>query len=88
MGKRHVRHPEAVMAERAGLAPESTLPRKGWMPDYGWLVIFFITKEDKRYRDYPPGTERELVVEDTLLRLKELRPNNGALIIRKDGHRR
>jgi hypothetical protein len=77
------------MAERAGLAPESTLPRKGWSPDYGWFVIFF-TDDERRYRDYPPGSDRELVVSEVMLTLKENRRlfTRGALIIRKDGRKR
>jgi hypothetical protein len=68
---RQARHPEAVAVERAGLAPESTLLRKGWRPDYGWFVVFYKYDGARTTRDYPPGTERELVTEETRLTLRE-----------------
>lgn len=84
MGSRHVRHPEAVALERAGLAPPSTLPRKGWQPDYGWVVIFY-TADGFHTHHHPPGSDLELVREETRLTLRSNSKYTKAWIKQKDG---
>ena len=86
MGKRRYRHPEAVAKEREHV-PESTLPRKGWSPDYGWFVIFYLDNGERHTRDYPPGSDIKLIRAESQRTLRESNRYTKAWIIMKDGRR-
>lgn len=53
MGRRNLRHPEAVAHERAEQAKAGS--EGAWLNDYGWLVLLY-ADEQRSKRVLPPGT--------------------------------